>query len=724
MKAKTNKTGISITAKKYFAEVDLKNLRVKLKQGTTNLIDFYLNGSVRGLGKTKGSILYDTALQYNSHSLHRKKDRYLLSVKMSGKNSLWKNKEIVLCFKEEYFTYFQKVTAGSRKVTIADINYGTALGNEGLAEPSRTSINEAYTLNPWMYRSNIPEKGRADFKLTSRSPAPGGEKLKDEYFQTPGGKVLIPPYAVSLRTGSKWFGIGTLEIPPADAGLHLIINKTQTEILFDYNGSITVPPGQTYRCPEIAFLTAKDKDTVIEKYIDILYETGKGEPSQQQWEDWWSGPIFCFFSDQFFKQFLERKTPTKPEPEMTPNWCTQKFMMERIQAMKKLKIKYRILIIDYGWFHFMGDWDPHPLRFPDLRKIINDLQKQGLKVLLWYNPFYVDTRSKFFREHPGWMIKTPAGKTFIWKRFKTDITFSDVTIEGVRKHIKKNLEFILSDKPGCLNADGIKLDCTHQLYTVKTPVRNPHYGTGELLMKRLMKFVYGEVKKVESAALVNATGGNPMFNSTLDQHRLHDASSMDNNCYDERAFAAVKCRTPYMDTDDWFSFRKFMVRGQLRKIVYGIPAIYALNYRGDMDQTAEYISEENHRLLRSLFNVYLHSPVNPNHKIFIDLERKIFSRTYKTGPLKGFYSALTLSGNQAVASYRDGLIKLSALADTDIVLPLPPESGKEKIFAVGEDGTKTKVKFARVNDDLVFFAKKCSRAIINYEIEFERKNNE
>ncbi|OGS20361.1 MAG: hypothetical protein A3J83_07515 [Elusimicrobia bacterium RIFOXYA2_FULL_40_6] len=722
IKPNKQKSAVFVKTSKYSLNINLKTLFATVKKGNRILMVYYLNGSVRGLGQDKQR-MDDCSLAYQSYELDNQPDKCRLVIKLKADKGIWSAKDLAFSFKEEYFTYFQRVTAGKQGIMIRDVNYGTLISDEKEEFISKSVINEAYTLYPNLDHTNIPEKGGVDFKLSSRSPARFfREELKYDYFNTAGGKLIIPPYVVSLKSAKEWFGIGTIEIPPSEAGLHLKINKVRTEIFYNYNGSATVKSDKAYNCPEIAFIFENDKNEVIKKYIDILHEVGKAEPSQPQWESWWSGPIHCFFSDQYFEEYVNRKTTQNSQIGMI-DFCNEEFMLKRINEMKRLGIKYKIFIVDYGWFRYMGNWDVNTDRFPNFKKTIDDMHSQGIKVLLWYNQYEVNMKSEIYTKHPEWFIKYPDGKPVTWQKLNLDLVLADVSIEGVRDNIRKNLEFMLSDKPGCLNADGIKLDASHIMYPVQARVQNPEYGMGELLVKNIMKFIYDEAKKIKQDALINATAGNPMFNSVLDQHRLHDASSMDNNNFDERAYAANICKAPCVDADDWFSYRKFMVRGMLKKIVYGVPSFYALNYRGDIDHTCEQISAENYQLLKSITEVYLHCPISPEHEIFVDKDQKIFYRKYKTGKLKGFYSALTLSGNQAVASYSEDKVKLCAIADTDIVLPMPEGSNSEKVYELYRDGALKEVEANKISDNVIFHAQKCSRDTVNYIVDFKLSKN-
>ncbi|MCE5249729.1 hypothetical protein LLG96_05865 [bacterium] len=52
------------------------------------------------------------------------------------------------------------------------------------------------------------------------------------------------------------------------------------------------------------------------------------------------------------------------------------------------ELGFKTFIIDSGWMKADGCWEPKTEAFPDFGKTIADIQSLGLRVIIWYRPFY------------------------------------------------------------------------------------------------------------------------------------------------------------------------------------------------------------------------------------------------------------------------------------------------------------------------------------------------
>ncbi|MFA6134736.1 MAG: TIM-barrel domain-containing protein [Phycisphaerae bacterium] len=590
----------------------------------------------------------------------------------------------------------------------------------GISDASPHAIEEFFILCPDRYGSSIPRQGKVCFKLG----VPSFRFEKDNNFPHEGGRAIISPYFAALRSGEDWLGVGTMEIPTSEYGLNMTFLGGCAVTDFCYGGNLTLSPETPFAFPRITFQPGDDKLAATRTYIDRLYREGLAVPNEQ-WESDWGGPFYCFFSDQMYTYQVERDTQEmQGEMTMTENYCNEAFLQRCLEFLVRHAIGFKVIIIDYGWFVMNGQWRPNIKRFADFKATIAKLQAMGKKVLVWYSPYFNAEKSTNYQAHPEIGVKKRDGTPFFVTRFGSEINYqSDFTHPAMRELCRSDLEFMLS--PQGLNADGIKIDCTHQPPTIDNVFHDPSWGTGEMFHYRASKFMYDAAKQIKPACCINATAGNPLFNRTYDVHRIHDAMEYNLDAYEERAWAAWMCGAGISDLDDWPSYDLFTVRANLRKIAYGAPSLYAAMRRGTGRRPkaswgyAVTPSQEELELLGSLYEVYAKAPVDLSQAVTIDPFRKVFCRRYSAGPLAGFYAATTLAGNQAVAVYDAQAAHVVSISDIAVAVPLPRGARDVRLAMLDRSRGAVEIADCQVIDDsLIFQARRCSGEVKCYRIAY------
>jgi hypothetical protein len=589
----------------------------------------------------------------------------------------------------------------------------------GIENGSRHNIEESFLIAPDRYGTCIPKKG----KVALRQGVLNWHYGKDNNFSHEAGRTIIPPYFVALRSATDWLGVGTMEIPWSEWGLNVLLKDGRAAIDWVYAGNLTI--GESYAFPRIAFWATGDKHATGRAYIDRLFDDGLAKPNTA-WEEWWSGPILCWFSDQIYQYQEDRKTQelVRGEVAMTELYCNDAFLEKCLNFLMEKAIPYKIIIIDYGWFVTCGEWRPHTQRFRTFKATIAKLQAMGKKVLLWYAPYFAAAQSLNMREHPETAARTPDGKPFERIRLLVERNYVlDWTHPATRELCKRDFEFMLG--PDGLNADGLKIDCTHEATRIENIFHDPAWGTGEMAHFKAATFMYQAAKAIKPDCCVNTTSGNPLFNGTYDLHRIHDLLEYNTDAYEERAWAALFCRAGMSDLDDWPSNYFFTVRANLRKICYGVPSIYAVMKRGvgkkrqgSWGYTVTPTDDE-FELLRAIYGMHVRVPVALKQKIEIDPFRKVFSRRYTDGKLNGFYAAKTLCGNQAAVVYEENAAHVVSIADVALAVPLPPGAQKVKLSVLNQKEKAKPVRdFEIVGDEMILQSKRCSGDVKYYRINY------
>lgn len=116
------------------------------------------------------------------------------------------------------------------------------------------------------------------------------------------------------------------------------------------------------------------------------------------------------------------------ESAMAPLWCswtdwhsndvTDKVMRQQVREGVKLGI--RNYIVDDGWFGpgldnewdvplNIGDWEPEPNRFPDMKKLVKDIRREGGVPMIWCAPHAVAEGAKCFKKRRPFLIEDDKG---------------------------------------------------------------------------------------------------------------------------------------------------------------------------------------------------------------------------------------------------------------------------------------------------------------------------
>lgn len=109
----------------------------------------------------------------------------------------------------------------------------------------------------------------------------------------------------------------------------------------------------------------------------------------------------------------------KPRPILNNNWeatyfdFTEENLIPIAEKAKECGVD--LFVLDDGWFGKrcndragLGDWIANPERLPNgIGGLSEKIEALGMKFGLWFEPEMVNKDSDLYREHPGWILKTP-----------------------------------------------------------------------------------------------------------------------------------------------------------------------------------------------------------------------------------------------------------------------------------------------------------------------------
>ena len=137
--------------------------------------------------------------------------------------------------------------------------------------------------------------------------------------------------------------------------------------------------------------------------------------------------------------------------------CTTALIEGTLPKVKDLGLSWAV--IDDGWQAKIGDWTPHPAKYPngaaDVRALVADIRAHGLKARLWYSPLSVAPGADLLHDHADMLLLDKDGgvqKISWWNSFYLCPAYAK-TVEYTESLIRT---FI-----GDWRFEGLKIDGQH-----------------------------------------------------------------------------------------------------------------------------------------------------------------------------------------------------------------------------------------------------------------------
>jgi alpha-galactosidase len=213
-----------------------------------------------------------------------------------------------------------------------------------------------------------------------------------------------------------------------------------------------------------------------------------------------------------YRQFMADRgmTPATPNPTCYESiWCAWGYERDCTTALiegtlpKVQELGLKWAVIDDGWQAKIGDWTPHPAKYPngeaDVRGLVSKIRDNGLKPRLWFSPLSVAPGTDFLHDHADMLLLDKEGavqKISWWNSFYLCPAY-DKTIQHTQALITK---FI-----GDWGFAGLKIDGQH--LNGVPPCFNPahHHARPEESVEGLQNFyraMYDAALKANPDAVV------------------------------------------------------------------------------------------------------------------------------------------------------------------------------------------------------------------------------
>jgi glycosyl hydrolase family 31 len=534
---------------------------------------------------------------------HVEKIRGGQRIYFDGQSSLYKKKKFILdCYEDrvEYYYTFQSDKPIDKihyfkGWGLADIfkpeKRGEKKGKNRIGEPETKEIKSSkdfvHLFNPEPNGLDRQWVSSQDYAKVSVNNDPDFNGAN--WFFTPG----ILAFAVADQANSNWISFG-LAVKPGEYNFND----------YEYDGGrffgLTLcyfgktVPGGDFETPHVVIHIGESERDVLEQYINHLVKNKLVKRNTRKKAGWWREPIFCGWGEQCYQGDFQNKLGEKDRPhEWAPyQYANQANYENMVGILAKNKIPVKTIVLDDKWQKERGLPVADEGKWPDLRGFIDLMHKKNKKVLLWWGLFTGEGVPKELCITKGdkKLCEDPTNPEFI---------------KLLRGAVKK----MLSDKEGCYNADGFKIDFTANL-PADYGAERAGKAWGIELLKQYLEEIYKTAKKVKKDAYIITHTANPYFMTVADSIRLNDIcnhyqESIVNKMEFRAEMADLACPGLLIDTDNWpCPTRKSWLEYMEVQPVFGVPSLY---YTTHIDTNFEEIQPEDWKRVSRIWKDYIKS---------------------------------------------------------------------------------------------------------------------
>ncbi len=139
-------------------------------------------------------------------------------------------------------------------------------------------------------------------------------------------------------------------------------------------------------------------------YYDCIYDT----------VSWWENE--CGYKPAFI--------PDAAKQPLDSLWYSFHQNLDSEEIIKECKLSkemgMEVVIVDDGWqtddnsrgYAFCGDWKVCKNKIPDMKALVDEIHKIGMKMMIWYSVPFIGKNSKMYKEFEGYYLDLPVQKPF------------------------------------------------------------------------------------------------------------------------------------------------------------------------------------------------------------------------------------------------------------------------------------------------------------------------
>ena len=418
--------------------------------------------------------------------------------------------------------------------------------------------------------------------------------------------------------------------------------------------------------------------------------------------DWWAHPYYKSYDDQLRTEKEEGGYSgqlKEVEGELRSVLTTERILRWHATVEEKTGLRGRVnLMFDQIYFNHYGDYRKVNVDLGGVegfRGIIDELQSRGVHVGLYFHPYTCSKDAQFFRDNPDACLATNSlGLDY---RHGVQVgssgsAYFDWTHPATREYLLDTVEFLLSDAPGCLNADWLCINNTYGPDPRYYEFHDPDWGSGDYLQYKVQKLIYGRAKSAKPHCLVRRQSAlAPYMEPFYEESQCCEEWNGSTRNWWRRARIATRLiKHNVIGADAWFVTLTKAYEYFHGLATVWVPATYASTHTIHPYMYFRALKEKDFRRRKAGMQAYLNAPQWMSDEKRVELtDEDTFVTAWRKrteGPLAGFYAALALSPRCQV-TYSETQALVSASESRTAEIPLPPRATLESVERIGHDGS-------------------------------------
>lgn len=483
--------------------------------------------------------------------------------------------------KDTYFTDKKTVAHESNCITVSEADEEIAckeLKLTLLEDSVLVEFRVQAATDVAVYETELFRQGSLGIKmidcLNCFAPQPfnfdGINRAFNKYFCDCSMNGYFTPAPLNFSVGNRhgWVSFGLLDLPDSyeyrmTRRLGVLVEKPW--------GHIKLAAGQWYTAPRLLITFPEDEYQGIRLYRQKLEEFGiiPANKPKRQIPQWWKRPLVVTYGDEMMElQHNWFNDDDLDGPDFNEEWL----YMWLDRAEKKLQNTEFTVLVDALWqYRYTPEAYPDATRFPNFRGFIDHCHSRGHKVVLWAAPLICNDDlpvDALAVKYDMLAAESLEG----WPHTRK----IDFTSDNAPAYMAELCEKFFSDAPGCLNADGLKLDFLAALQNPETTAtfRNPANGLGVKEMYRMQKLMYEAAVKVKPDVLLDASTCDPRFEDIVSMNRLHDIQKVPEEREMRARVSSLACPDLPIDSDGAIMISPWVKSAYISAILYATPALY------------------------------------------------------------------------------------------------------------------------------------------------------
>ena len=387
---------------------------------------------------------------------------------------------------------------------------------------------------------------------------------------------------------------------------------------------------------------------------------------------------------------------------------------------------------EQGCFRLYGDYRPSPNMGTEeeLRAKIDAFREDGIRAGLYIHPFLVNTKIPFCQEHPEAFCKPkdPNYKMVYPLEFhdKDNPRFMpiDWTHPKGREYMLSWVEYILSDKPGCMNFDILRSNHWRSPDPRVYDFHDPDWGIGDMMTYKVQKMLYDKAKEVKPDCLITKISCVDCYmQPTYDAMQMcEDWTHSMGYWYGRAQIATRLVKNTLLYTDPWFVTRTKWNEYYMGYLAVNMPECQSATHATHCYYPAWEPLEEKHYFRRKTgYHIYLNARPEPSDESRLTWQAGTL-RAYRkrtTGPLSGWYATLAL-GTRGLVSYSETQALVGSSENFTTLIPIPPHAQLDQVTRVGHDGNEVAYEYEWNEEDhnVTLYLEDSAKGVCYYRLRY------